>query len=299
MPGNLDGEHDGFGQQLRSRRERAGLTQEELAIRAGLTPHAISALERGTRTHPYPHTVRSLADALDLSEAERSALINSVPRRRQTGSPPPPADALAGSSAERMRGRAGVVVPATPLYGRDGDLAEVVHLARSGSARLITLSGPGGVGKTRLAMAVADELARNYPDGVTSIALASLADADQVMGTIGRALNIAGSDGPDALELVTDQLDRSRLLLVLDNFEHLLSAAPEVGHLVSSCPNLTVLVTSRSLLRVRGEREFVVTPLTLPTAGVTISRRAGRVGVRCLRAAPCARGLPLTDRRRG
>ncbi len=213
--------------------------------------------------------MRSLADALDLSEAERRALINSVPRRRQAGSPPTPADASATSSAERSRARPGVVVPATPLYGRDGDVAEVVRLARSGSARLITLTGPGGVGKTRLAMAVADEVSRDYSDGVTSIALASLADATQVLATIGRALNTAGSDGPDALELVTEQLGRSRLLLVLDNFEHLLSAAPEVGHLVSSCPNLTVVVTSRSLLRVRGEREFVVSPLTLPTPDVT------------------------------
>ena len=217
--------------------ERAGLTQEELALRAGLTPHAISALERGTRTHPYPHTVRSLADALDLSQAERSALIHSIPRRRPTASPSAPTDAPATTSADRMRGRARVVVPSHPLYGRDGDVAEVVHLARSGSARLITLTGPGGVGKTRLAMAVADELAGDYPDGVTVhcagvVGGRPASDGDHRAGAASsRAVMV-----PTPPSLVTDQLARSRLLLVLDNFEHLLSAAPEVGHLVSSCP---------------------------------------------------------------
>ena len=88
MPAQLDTGGDAFGDRLRSLRERAGLTQEELASRAGLTPNAISALERGTRTRPYPHTVRSLADALQLSESERADLIGSIRKRRRSPSEP-------------------------------------------------------------------------------------------------------------------------------------------------------------------------------------------------------------------
>ena len=257
----------GFGDKLRSLRERAGLTQEELAERAGLTPHAISALERGTRTRPYPHTVRSLADALDLSDGERAALIGSVPKRR-TGAAVEAPQTSPDRSAQRAGRRVDFVVPPTPLFGRDHDVAEVSRLARSANARLITLTGPGGVGKTRLAVEVSEQLAQHYPGGVVLIALSALADANEVVGTIGRALHITSSNRSQALELVTAHLTELRLLLVLDNFEHLLSAGPDLGLLASSCPELTMIVTSRAPLRVRGEREFAVGPLSLPTGDV-------------------------------
>ena len=151
-----------FGALLRVMRERAGLTQEELAERAGLTPHAVSALERGTRTRPYPHTVRALAGALDASDAERTALIASVPSRRSAGSrvnePAREPDAPVNGPLRP----AGLVVPPTPLYGREADLARVADLTRSGT-RLVTLTGLGGVGKTRLAAALSEELAAEYP----------------------------------------------------------------------------------------------------------------------------------------
>jgi len=157
VPGVAEDGAGSFAATLRGLRERAGLTQEELAERAGVTPHAISALERGTRTRPYPHTVRSIADALNVSDLERSGLIASVPRRNTAAAPgvqagPPPARA-----ADPARPRGGLVVPPTRLYGRDDDVAQIAHLARSADARLITLTGPGGVGKTRLAAAVAED----------------------------------------------------------------------------------------------------------------------------------------------
>src|SRR3712207_1581137 len=145
-----------FGDRLRSLRERSGLTQEELAERAGLTPHAVSALERGARTRPYPHTVRSLADGLGLSEADRAALVAAVPRR-------PSADRHGGADGEAgpVDAPPGLVIPPTTLYGRADDIAAVIGLFRSG-ARLVTLTGPGGVGKTRLVAAVAESLAGNH-----------------------------------------------------------------------------------------------------------------------------------------
>ncbi|TCO42526.1 putative ATPase [Kribbella antiqua] len=240
-----------FGVLLRTLRERAGLTQQELAERADLSPHAISSLERGSRGRPYPHTVRSLADALGIPDSERAALIAAVPRRRAAGKP--------------VTRPAGLAIPPTPLYGRDDDVASVVDLVRSG-ARLVTLTGPGGVGKTRLTAAVADVLADEYRDGVVQVSLAPLADASALMATIGRALGLAGIDGSGAFDLVAAQLRASCLLLVLDNFEHLLSAAAQVGQLTALCPDLTVLASSRSPLRVRVEREYVVEPLELPAS---------------------------------
>ncbi|GAA2724198.1 ATP-binding protein [Cellulomonas aerilata] len=319
-----------FAAALRTLRERAGLTQEELAGRAGLTAYAVSALERGTRTHPYPHTVRSLADALDLAPDARAALIAAVPSRRRAaadsapgapgapggpgrepemvtsatspataatqgvrrhastptlhgravhlatppgaprrpGPPVAPAPAAAAGparpSATRAADDAGLAVPATPLFGRDDDIAAVTALVRAGSARLVTLTGPGGVGKTRLAAAVSDEVAADGVRDVRHVALASLTDAAAVVPAIGRAVGATGADGPAAFTLLVEHLRDVPMLLVLDNAEHLLSAAADVVRLVGSCPDVTVLVTSRSPLRVRGEQEYPVAPLALP-----------------------------------
>jgi predicted ATPase/DNA-binding XRE family transcriptional regulator len=260
---------DAFGDRLRSLRERAGLSQEELANRAGVTPNAVSALERGTRTRPYPHTVRSLADALRLSESERAELIDSVPKRRTSSSEPEVAPAGGSDWVGGGDTELSLVVPPTPLFGRDADIANIVQLAQSGRSRFLTLTGPGGVGKTRLAMAVCRELAADYPNRVFPISLAALTDADEVVGTIARAAKLTWTGGENGLAVLTHQLGARGTLLVLDNFEHLLSAAIDVGRLVASCDNLTVLVTSRSPLRVRGEQEYVVPPLTLPAPEVS------------------------------
>jgi predicted ATPase/transcriptional regulator with XRE-family HTH domain len=240
-----------FGEVLRRLRERAGLTQQELAELADLTPHAISSLERGTRTRPYPHTVRSLADALSLPESERAALIAAVPSRQKPDTQP------------TARRPVGLVVPPTAMFGREDDVSAVTNLLRSG-APLVTLTGPGGVGKTRLAAAVSEAVADDYPDGVIQVSLAPLVDSTAVIATTARALGLTGSDGTAAFDVVVDHLRRLRLLLVLDNFEHLLSAAPDVGRLTALCPDLRVLVTSRSALRVRAEHEYAVAPLALP-----------------------------------
>ncbi|HSE08265.1 MAG TPA: helix-turn-helix domain-containing protein [Nocardioidaceae bacterium] len=263
MPDGAQETDQQFAALLRRLRERAGLSQQELADRAGLTPHAISALERGTRTRPYPHTVRSLAEALEVSPTERDALIAAVPRRQSEPTTSRP------TVADRVQRPSGLVVPPTLLYGRENDLVEVAALVRDDGSRLVTLTGPGGVGKTRLAAALSETLAADFPDGVVQVSLAPLADASDVVATIGRALGVVGIDGPDAFDVTVDHVGGSRLLLVLDNFEHLLSAAPHVARLTSLCPSLTVLVSSRSPLRVRGEREYAVEPLGLPRTNPT------------------------------
>jgi transcriptional regulator with XRE-family HTH domain len=151
-------QHPGFGRRLRRLREAAGLTQEELAERAGLTPNAISALERGERRRPYPQTLKALADALGLTAEETADLAAALPNR---GGPP---ETVVGRPS---RGDADPLpVPPTALIGRERDLAAIAGLLRAGE-RLVTLTGPGGVGKTRLAAQLAAELAERFADAGT------------------------------------------------------------------------------------------------------------------------------------
>ncbi len=263
MPHAAESRRTPFAAVLRELRESAGLTQEDLAERAGISPEAVSALERGTRTRPYPHTVRSLADGLGATEAERAALAAAVPRRGSTSSVAATTDArarLPGHSSDHS-----LTVPATPLVGREADVRAINDLWCAG-ARLITLTGLGGVGKTRLAVAMADAHAPGHSDGTVMVALAALTDADEVVPTLARALGLTGGHSPDGPELVARHLEDLRLLLVLDNFEHLLSAATHVEELVDRCRSLRVLVTSRAPLGVRSEHEYAVPPLGLPSA---------------------------------
>jgi predicted ATPase/DNA-binding XRE family transcriptional regulator len=238
-------------------REAAGLSQEELAERAGLSSHAVSALERGTRTRPYPHTLRSLADALTASAADRAALIAAVPPRGRAARP-------AGDVAVAAKLR-GLPVPPTELLGRADEVAKVAELV--GTQRLVTLTGTGGVGKTRLATAVAAEVQSRFADGAAFVELAPLTDPAGVLPAIADAVDASPVAEGDPVAELAERLRGQELLLVLDNLEHLLAAAPQVAALIEAVPGLVVLATSRAALRVRGETEFSVEPLGLPVPG--------------------------------
>ncbi|HSK82193.1 MAG TPA: NB-ARC domain-containing protein [Rubrobacter sp.] len=155
----------------------------------------------------------------------------------------------------------------TPLVGRERELSEVCGLLREEEVRLFTLTGPGGIGKTRLGLQVAAELLDEFEDGIFFVALGPLTDPALVASAIAEPLGVVETGELPLQEGLETYLRDKELLLVLDNFEQVLDAAPLVGDLLSACPRLEVLATSRSVLRVYGEQEFVVPPLELPHPG--------------------------------
>jgi predicted ATPase len=227
----------------------AGLTQEDLAERAGLSVRGLRYLEQDSR-RPYPDTVRRVADALGASAEDRRALL--------AGRRPEPASPATGGHP-----RAGIPpAPSGPLIGRDAELAGVVALLGHDDVRAVTVTGPGGVGKTRLAV----EVARRLQGEPVWVALDSLRDARLVPGAIGRAFGIVQTGAvPEADAIALAVGAGQATILIVDNLEHLLDAVGFLATLLSRCPGLKVLATSRAALRLRGEHEFPLSPFRVPS----------------------------------
>jgi predicted ATPase len=184
------------------------------------------------------------------------------------------------SLASRGRGLTRLPVPRTSFVGRELEVAAVADLLRQDGARLVTLTGPGGAGKTRVALRVAEEVAPHFAEGVVFVGLAPLADAAQVLSTIARAFGVREAGSRPLRRRLVDVLRDRHLLLLLDNFEHVVEAAPAVAELLAGSAGPSVLVTSRAPLRVSGEQDYPVPPLTVPEAGAPAEQLAEVAAVR-------------------
>lgn len=244
-----------FGDLLRRHRRARGLTQEELAERAHVSARAISDLERGERAHPYRETANLLAGALGLAETERAAFLAAA---RRPGAADAPGSHLPATSPARPPR------PRTPLIGRRAEIARVCQLLVTERQALVTITGPAGVGKTRLLTEALPRLEEAFPDGVAFVDLAPLATQPQVERAIANAVGVAGHGATPLLESLARRLAHRQLLLLLDNFEHLLPIAPLVSLLLQAAPGVQVLATSRAPLRLDGEQELRLEPLRTP-----------------------------------
>ncbi|MHB8645971.1 MAG: ATP-binding protein [Thermomicrobiales bacterium] len=240
-----------FAETLRRLRRAAGLTQEALAERATLSVRAISDLERGVKQRPQRETLRLLTDALAHTPEERALL--GVAAHPHADPPRPPAPPPHNLPAQ-----------VTPLVGRTRAVAAAIALLRGDAIRLLTVVGTGGVGKTRLAIAVASGLRDDFADGICFVSLGTIRDPNLLVATIAQTLGLAEIRGQSPSDRLIAHLRDHHLLLVLDNFEHLTSEAIAVANLLAHCPSLKILVTSRVPLHLRGEQELPVPPLPLP-----------------------------------
>ena len=248
-----------FGAHLKALRETAGFTQEELATIAGLSVHAVSALERGERRRPHVETLRALAAALDLAGPARDALLQ-MARMPRDG---PAVDELSGVS---------LPFPLTGVVGRDDDVATVVQWLGEPGARLISLVGPGGVGKTRLALEIGRRIAEDGPVRAVFVELAGIRDPGFVASAIAEALGLSDVTAPDLPRRVRGAFtDENPILLLLDNCEQVLDAAPLVVELLTAAASLRILATSRAPFRIRGERLYAVRPLRCETGARSIA----------------------------
>src|SRR4051794_21852998 len=262
----MDDDELTFGQWLQRRRKALNLTQQQLGALAGCAAETIRKLEADTR-RPSQDVADLLAGALQIPEAERRTF-----RRFARGdiaeilSPLPEAVQLA---PRPLHAPTNLPVPPSALVGRTQEVASLMRLLERSDVRLVTLTGPGGVGKTRLSLAVVAALRDTFVDGIFVVALASIVDPALVLATIAQVLDVREMAGQPLLASVQAFLRDRQLLVLLDNFEQVVEAGSVVAALLQAAPRLKVLVTSRAPLHLRGEREVALDPLAVPAGADT------------------------------
>jgi transcriptional regulator with XRE-family HTH domain len=253
-----------FGTLLRRYRQASGFTQEALAARAQLSARTIADLERGINRIPRHDTFELLMSALDLTAQQRALFLAMVrPEIMPT--------------VDESRSLSRFPFPPTPLIGREQESTHALTKLQSDEVRLLTLTGPAGVGKTRLGLEIARELSKHFADGVVFVALATLRNASLLPTVMAQALGLRESTEGQVSEQVNTFLREKHTLLILDNFEQILEAASSVAELLSTCPRLSVLVTSRMPLRLRAEQVLPLAPLPLADAIMLFQERAASI----------------------
>lgn len=250
-----------FGHWLQRRRNALRLTQRELAQQVGCAAVTIRKIEADER-RPSVQIAQRLAARLALAPAERAAFLHAA--RAELCADQLSSPVQFPSLPALHRRLSNLPAPLTPLIGRDQELAVVRNSLTDPAVRLLTLHGPPGIGKTRLGLHSAVDMGDAFDDGCCFIALAPIHDPSLVAAAIVQALGLRASGSQSLIEQLTAYLRTRCMLLVLDNFEQLLAAAPLVGELLAAAPRLKALITSRTTLRLAGEHVYVVPPLALP-----------------------------------
>jgi predicted ATPase/DNA-binding XRE family transcriptional regulator len=251
---------------LRKFRLQAGISQQVLADRALVSAQAISALERGFRRAPYRATLERIADALALSDEERQMLELSAHRPRG----PRLIEAERAPTTNLPR-------QLTSFLGREAVVAEIADLVAT--APLVSIVGTGGAGKTRAAIEVGRRSLNHFPHGVWFVELAPLGDPALVPHALAGALRVQESPKRSLLETLVAFLAHKRLLIILDNCEHVISQARSVaGSLLRECPTVALLATSREALSITGERAYRIPPLAVPRQSRPSAAEAAQYG---------------------
>ncbi|WP_328608328.1 winged helix-turn-helix domain-containing protein [Amycolatopsis sp. NBC_00345] len=242
--------------------------------RGGQAGHALD-MGRQTRAH--------LAEELGIDPGRELRQLELAILRNDPALDPPPRQDPVSSTGEATPAPSlpcdslrGLPAPRTRLIGRDREVTESVERLTTGGARLLTLTGPGGVGKTRLALEISARLASCFTNGVVLVLLAPLSDPDLVLSTIASSLGIQDMGGRPLRETLQVCLRTRHTLILLDNMEHVLDAAPEIGSLLDAAPRLTILATSRAPLGLHGEHVRPVEPLAAPAAIDLFTERANQ-----------------------
>ena len=256
-------EKTSFSLLLKRYRQTSGLSQEALAGRAGLSTRAISDLERAINLTPRYDTLERLTGALSLSAQQRALLLAAARPEVAIAADTLPVPSLVA-----------LPIPPSALIGREQECSRALTLLRGNQVRLLTVTGPSGVGKTRFALQLAQDLLADFPDGVAFVALAPIHDAGLVPEIIAQVLRLREQGGTPMTEQIREFLQHKRFLLVIDNIEHLLEVASFVAELLASCADLHVLVTSRTRLHLRTEHLFPLAPLAPPEAVTLFCERA-------------------------
>lgn len=251
-----------FGQWLQRRRKAFHLTQQDLGNLAICAAETIRKIEADMR-QPSAELARLLADALQIPESEHLTFFRFA-RGDSTASPGLLPMPTSGVAPRPLHAPTNIPIPLTLLIGRQAEVEGIAALLERNAIRLVTLTGPGGVGKTRVAIAVASTLRDAFADGIVFVDLSPLTDHQLVLTAIAEALGVRETADEALTATVQAQLRERQVLLVLDNFERVPPASTVVAELLQGVARLKVLITSRIRLKLRGEREVVVEPLAVP-----------------------------------
>ena len=256
-----------FSQWIKQRRRSLDLTQAELADRLGCSLSTLQKFEEGRR-RPSKQMAELLAIQLQILEAQKAAFLQAA-RTLDGVITQVKTESVRHSPTPLPPSRHNLPALLTPLVGRTEEIAAISTLLDNPAIRLVTLTGSGGVGKTRLSLALAWQLLEAAPstftDGIWFVPLATLNDPRSLHAALIKSLNLHNSAAPTELDQLVAALRNKRALLVLDNFEQIVEAATALSELLVRCPTLKLLVTSRVVLNVRGEHEFSLAPLPVPS----------------------------------